>query len=161
MKFRNTVIFLSGLILGSYCIGEYSGKLIKEKEKTIRELLEDKVFLSNWLEMKLNGKSFDYYIAEKGYKEVAIYGMGILGKRLLDELMNTNIHVKYAIDKKADAISDMIDIKKPSDKLERVDAIIVSSVPFYDEICAELGKKLKIPIVNIKDFLSPEYRGCS
>lgn len=161
MKYTGLITFSVGFLVGAYCIGEYSGKLLEKKQKTISELYEDKKFLSDWLEMEMDGKSIAYYICKKGYKEIAIYGMGFLGRRLLDALMDTEVHVKYAVDKSADLISDMVDIKKPSDELEHVDAMIVTAVPFYDEIRANLCDEVNFPIVSIKEFLAPEYGACN
>lgn len=161
MKYAGLIKFSVGFLVGAYCIGEYSGKLLEKKQKTISELYEDKKFLSDWLEMKTNGRTMAYYIRNKGYREVAIYGMGFLGRRLLDELMDTEVHVKYAVDKSADWISDMVEVKKPSDVLEHVDAMIVTAVPFYDEIRANLCDKVNFPIVSIKEFLAPEYGACN
>lgn len=159
MKYSKGMTFLCGFLLGAYFIGEYSGKLYKKQQRNIAQLFEDKMFLSDWLEMKENGRSMDYYISQMGYKEIAIYGMGVLGKRLLDELLNSEICVKYAIDKNVS--SDMVEIKRPTDKLEKVDAIIVTAIPFYDEIYDEMSKNVNFPIVSLKSFLAPEYIGCN
>lgn len=161
MKYSGLITFSVGFLAGAYCIGVYSGKLLEKNQKAISELYQDKRFLADWLEMKTNGRKIAYYIRNKGYKEIAIYGMGILGKRLLDELMDTEVHVKYAVDQNADSIFDVLEIKKPSDELEHVDAMIVTAVPFYDEIRASLCDKVDFPIVSLREFLAPEYGACN
>ena len=114
-------------------------------------------FLNNWLQMYQMGKTMVPYIVDKGYKEVAIYGMGILGQRLCDEFEDSEVMVKYAIDQNAANIQDIVEVKHPSETLENVDAIIVTSLYYFNEIKQMMEKKMDCPIISIYDCLAPEY----
>jgi len=151
------IILIVGMLSGSGIINFYNKKQIsrekREKEKNVQIL----TFLNSWLIMYQMDKNMIPYIEDMGYEKIAIYGMGILGQRLYDELENTSILVRYAIDQNAANIRDLVEIKHPSDELEEVDAVIVTSLYYYDEIKQNLSKKLQCPIISIKDCLAPEF----
>ena len=92
-----------------------------------------------------------------GYKKIAIYGMGILGQCLYDELEESSVDIVYAIDRNAAYIQDLLDIKHPSEILEEVDAVIVTSLYYYEEIKQTMEKKMNCPIISISECLAPEF----
>lgn len=71
----------------------------------------------------------------------------------MDELSGTDIEVVYGIDKNAESIYLNINVVTIEGNLEEVDAVVVTAITFYDEIEAELSKKLKCPIVSLEDIL--------
>ena len=79
--------------------------------------------------------------------------MGITGERLLEELDNTDIDVKYSIDKNAKNIYTVANVLSPDETLEEVDAVIVTTIAYYDEIEEMLSKKLKCKIVPLDDLI--------
>lgn len=132
------------------------GKVDKEREK--QKALADKhlvlfVMMCDWMRTKQEGKSLAGYLEEKGYKSVAIYGLSYAGERLLDELRDNGIEVKYAVDKKADPVYFDTEICRPEEELEEVDAVIVTAITFYDEIKHMLEKKLQCPILSLEDLI--------
>jgi len=151
------MVLIIGILGGSGVANFHNKKRIKkekiEKEKNVQIL----TFLNNWLIMYQMKKNMIPYIEDMGYKKIAIYGMGILGKRLYDELEDSTITVLYAIDQNAENIRDLVDVKHPSDELEEVDAVIVTSLHYYDEIKQNMSKKLQCPIISIQDCLAPEF----
>ncbi len=109
--------------------------------------------MNQWVKIKQENKSIADYLEQNGYKEIAIYGMNYVGETLLDELANSNIKVKYAIDKNADAIYSDIDVVTPDDELTEVDAVIVTAITFFDEIEEHLLDKMDCPILSMEDIL--------
>ena len=69
----------------------------------------------------------------------------------MDHLYNTIL--KYGIDKKADTIYAEFDVISPDEELEEVDAIVVTSITFFDEIEELLSKKVDCPIISLEDIL--------
>lgn len=94
------------------------------------------------------------YLTKEGIHSVAIYGMSFVGERLYDELSGSDIEVKYAIDKNADHIYSEMELVKPDDELEPVDAIIVTAVFYFDEIAKLLEEKTDMKVLSLEDILN-------
>lgn len=131
------------------------------KEKTeLREqrLWRDKMeelycSLNYWLEIKQRGNSLIPYFEERNIKSIAIYGMKELGQRLYDELLNSPIEVKYAIDQNADKMYAGIPIFKPDQDMENVDAIVVTAPFYFKKIKKTMSEKSDAMILDITDVL--------
>lgn len=109
--------------------------------------------MNEWVKIKQEGKSLIDYMRQNGYKEIAVYGMSYVGERLLNEFKNSEIDIKYVIDKNIDKGIFNRNIKTLNDKLENVDAIIVTAVSFMDEINNELKGKVLCPIISLEDII--------
>ena len=155
------MFFCIGLIIGlvvMYCFMKRQyDKKIQYKQIEIVKNVQISHFLNNWLQMYQMKKNMVPYIEYMGYKSIAIYGMGILGQRLYDELEESDIIVKYAIDQNAANIRDLVDVKHPSEELETVDAVIVTSLYYFDEIKRDMESKMECPVISLMDCLAPEY----
>ena len=80
-------------------------------------------------------------------------GKSVLLNQIVEELKNSNIEIAYGIDKNASGIYTDINMVTPEENLEKVDAIIVTPVFFFDEIEEELSKKIDCPIISLEDIL--------
>ena len=79
--------------------------------------------------------------------------MSYAGETFADELQGSDVKIKYGIDKKADTIYAEFDVISPDEELEEVDAIVVTSITFFDEIEELLSKKVDCPIISLEDIL--------
>ncbi len=111
--------------------------------------------LNVWLEMRIKGKTVAPYLKQKGYNEIAVYGMKELGHRLLDELDDSGISIKYVIDKDP-VLGDFV-LLKPDDNLPEVDAIIVTADYYFSEIKEELETKVSCPILSLRGVLGNAF----
>lgn len=137
--------------------------LIKEKIILKRTLEAERQKLSKssdyyailyyWLQIKQKGKSLVTYFEREHYQTVAIYGMKELGECLYEELLESKILVKYAIDKSADQIYSPIKVIEPNDVWEEVDVIVVTAAFYYEQIKEEIEQKSNAKIVNIRDIV--------
>lgn len=109
--------------------------------------------LVQWLTIKQEGKSLASFFVENGYKTIAIYGMKELGERLYEELEDSEVEVKYIIDKNADAMYADVDIITPDEPLEEVDAIVVTAVYYFGEIEEMLEEKVDCPVLSLGDIV--------
>lgn len=100
--------------------------------------------MSEWMKTKTNGRTISDYLIEKGYHNVAIYSMGVLGDCLLNELRHGKVVVRYAIDENAEEIYSQVELYKPSDTMPEADAIILTDL----SIPLNIGKQLKY----VKEF---------
>lgn len=95
------------------------------------------------------------WLLKKGYKNVAIYGMGKLGKCLADRLSGTEIHVICGIDMNPSNFKD-IEVISTKDVLSRqisADVIIITPLYQYDEIVKKLLPVTDIKCISIEDLL--------
>lgn len=145
---NNFLVFLVGASTAFLC------SIYKRQNRKGKET--DKYFqyydvLNRWMKQKERGISITEKLQRQGIKEVAIYGMGDLGQHLLYELTNTDIVIKYAIDRSFFAVGDL-DIYLPDSELPQVDAVIVTPILDYESICDCLREKLTCPILSIADL---------
>lgn len=108
--------------------------------------------LNAWLIAKNQNKNFEDFFVKRGYRNIAVYGMGYLGDRLLEELEDSKVKVKYGIDR------DMIEKGELSvytieDEFPKADVIIVTVVHLFFDIRYELRKRTDIPVVSLEEIL--------
>lgn len=137
------------------------GDMQEDKDDIDLELYERKVqqykcywkTLDRWMTVReKGGKALDY-LKTKGYKTVAIYGLGMLGNHLLDEFKGEELCLLYGIDGKGDSIHMTFPIYTLDQDLPRVDAIIVTVVYEYDDIYQKLSKKVDCDIYSLDELL--------
>jgi len=144
---------LTGYVLGT--IGTV--KRLNSKKRKM-QMLSDKhealfMLMNQWVKVKQAGKGIAGYLEHKGYKKIAIYGMGYAGETLVRELYNSNIQIEYGIDREADNINAEFKVVKPDAQLEKADVLIVTSITFFDEIVTDLCGKIDCPIISLEDIL--------
>lgn len=148
---------LLGVMLGMGVGGRFVLKREVKEQADLKELSDKHCTLmllfNQWLKMKQEGKEIVEYLHKNRIKTIAIYGMSYVGQRLYDELKGTDIEIAYAIDKNADNIYAEIDILSPDEELPPTDAVIVTSVFYYDEIKCKLQNKMKSRIFSLEDIL--------
>ncbi len=152
-RIRALVIFMAGVIFGICCIGSLLGKSLGMEMQQSDKMHSLFSLMFQWLKQKQQGKKISDYLKEKGYKTIAVYGMGNVGGMLCTELQDSDIRILYGIDKNKDGIITDIDILAPEDKLPDVDAVIVTPITLFDEIRDTIGKKTKADILSLKDII--------
>ena len=146
--------FIAGLGLGAcitYVITNYLNS--PEPPKETKRYQSYYNMLAKWLEMEEKGKPVDVLLKEAGYKKIAVYGMGNIGKRLCKVLQNTEIDVEYGID--GQIVNDVEDVPVLSldDVLPEVDAIVVT-VPFaYVDIKKKIEEKIDYPVISLEHII--------
>lgn len=155
MKKRIIVVLITivGAMIGAVAEKHVESKKTREQKALAGKHMSLYMLMNQWVKIKQENKSIAEYLEENGFKEIAIYGMHYVGETLLNELSGTAIKVKYGIDKNADLIYSDVDVVSPYDELELVDAVIVTSITFYEEIESQLSEKMNCPILSIKDIL--------
>lgn len=139
--------------MGAASVGNYTSKELKRQRQMANKHLALFVMMDRWVEVKQEGKNLSEYFKKEGYQTVAIYGMHYAGERLFEELRNTEIEVKYGIDKKAEELYTELDIYEPSADLEEVDVVVVTPIFFFSDIAKELEEKFDCPIISLEDIL--------
>lgn len=142
---------LGGAAAGAVSIGKVLGTQVTENRKKSDKHLALYLMMNQWVKIKQEGKNLSSYFEKEGYREIAIYGMHYAGETLAAELENSNVKVKYGIDKNADKLYADFDIVYPDAPLDEVDAIVVTPITFFNEIEQILSDKIDCPIVSLED----------
>lgn len=144
---------LTGVTVGAGIAGKIQGeKLLKMKEMSEKHLALF-LMMNQWVHVKQKGKELTSYFEKKNYYRLAIYGMSYAGETLIAELAGSGIQVIYGIDQKAASLCADVEIKTMEDVLEEVDAVVVTSITFLEEIEAKLSQRMDCPIISLEDIL--------
>ncbi|TCL58119.1 glycosyl transferase family WbsX [Kineothrix alysoides] len=117
-----------------------------------RELHYLKV-LDYWMLLRDNNISVLRWLEKGGYKSVAIYGYGVLGKHLYNELSAGNIEIEYIIDKQKGKLHVDTTIYLPSEALPQTALIIVTATYESNEIYRKLKEKGMKKIISLETIL--------
>lgn len=90
--------------------------------------------LEYWLTYLRKGKRMWRSLADRHISEIAIYGGGILGRQLREELYGSPIKIAYLIDRNKDAKMDNLKTYSPFDKLPKVDVVVIATSNEYSLI---------------------------
>ena len=88
--------------------------------------------------IKQQKTGFQDFFARQGLRKVVVYGLGLFGRILVNELRACGIEIVCGIDRKVSEYQNLLVIK-PEDKVPECDALIVSLadpeevVAFYEE----------------------------
>lgn len=135
----------------------YAEYLVKHIEGLSK--LREKEYLilqtqSKWLQLKQQGVDLGELLVERGYKSVAIYGYGHLGKLLYRELRFSSsvCLVSCVIDKFLGSSEDVeVPIVSPGEFRQDADAVIVTAIYDFESIKQEYEKD--IVFVSLQDVI--------
>jgi len=157
MKTNSKLFFAAITAAGAGLAWLYKKNEIKKNDHIIKRAEKFRNYyymLNQWMINKNQNKSIGDFLEKNNYYEIAIYGMGEMGQRLIDELKGSNIKIKYIIDQNADYLSNEIPVIKKEDSFERVDAIIVTATFAYKEISKDLSARISCPILSLEDVIN-------
>lgn len=143
---------LAGIGTATAFVGKKMNDIICEKNTEKEKFRIMYHALEKWMRIKQSNKNLSTYFEVYGYNKIAIYGMGDLGKLLINELEDTSITVEYAIDKNITS-NEKINVVKPDSDLQDVDAIVVTAIAYFDDINENLSNKVNCPIVSLEDII--------
>lgn len=109
--------------------------------------------LNQWLVLKHLGKSLTEYFLNENYLRIGIYGMGEMGRRLIDELDFSKVKIEYVIDRSEDMKIEGVNFVSLEYAEDNIDAIIVTAVFAFDEIKNEISQRLTCPIISLEDII--------
>ncbi|MCI8567065.1 MAG: hypothetical protein HFI39_12280 [Lachnospiraceae bacterium] len=155
-KWIERIVWTAGILtvlVGCLRVIVKQGREIAELKARIYKFKGYFNLTNEWLHLKNQGKNLKEYFVKKDWHHIAIYGIGELGQRLVEELQDSDVIVEYAIDKKGSNIFSNITIKEPKEELLPVDAIVVTPVFAYDEVEEALMDRVDDPIVSLEDVV--------
>ncbi len=148
-RLRGSIVFF---VLGSvgFALFRVFNRFFKTKDNKDRKYSQ---LYDNWLVIKERGDGIEKYFRENHYREIAVYGYGNIGRHVVTQLLDTDITVKYIIDRRRGVTENKIDRYCMTDQLPEVDAIVVTPICEYQEIKTELQQKKAGQIVSIEDIV--------
>lgn len=144
---------ITGAVAGGVATSSIYLKKIDVAADKHKKIVSYYQLFNQWLMVRQEGKTLVEYFERNHYRTVAIYGMKEFGERLFDELSDSDIMVKYIIDKNTDAVYADVDVITPDGEMPPVDVIVVTATHYFDEIEAELCEKVEYPVVSLEDIL--------
>lgn len=144
---------VAGVIAGGTAVGTILNKGSKARDEMLAKMKSFYFLENQWICNLQAGKTLVDYFKRNDYHTIAIYGMKELGERLYDELKDSDITVKYAIDKNADGLYVDLDVVMPDEDLEEVDVIVVTAISYFDEIEETLCQKVDCPVISLEDIV--------
>lgn len=151
---RGLLTIISGLV--GMVMGVIATVITLNSNKKVSRSDKYKIYyntLNQWLKVKNEGKNLESYFVKNNYHTIAIYGMGELGNRFYEEIKNSKLDLKYAIDQNAQYTYSNLKLFGINDNFDKVDAIIVTAVFAFDEIKASLQNKTEADIISIEDIV--------
>ncbi|SFQ11388.1 hypothetical protein SAMN04487928_11935 [Butyrivibrio proteoclasticus] len=109
-----------------------------------------------WISQYIQQKKISDFVVKNGYKNIAIYGWGDLGKRLYDELIqNSEINLRYIVDR-ADIkeINSLCKcVKNANDINEKIDLLIITPFIEFDTIKDSINNDKIMQIFSLEDLV--------
>lgn len=131
--------------------------IVERNEKKIvqeLELLKIKYnIINNWFKLKERDLSVAQYLYGEGYRNIAIYGLGVMGKHLISDISKSMLKVLYGIDQKADTMEFDFAVYTLKDDLPKADVIVVALAAHCDEVISSIQNKVNIPVISLEELL--------
>lgn len=143
---------LGGAIIGTAASSFRLNGIIAEKQNEKEKFRIMYQLMEKWMRIKQRGKGIETYFNTYGYKNIAIYGLGDIGRLLINELKDSSVNIAYGIDKNIN-VSDVVEVVSPSEELKDVDAIVVTAIAYFDEIDQMLSEKVRCPVLSLEDII--------
>lgn len=153
----NVILFFIGITFGNILMYIFLKKEIIKQEINAKKSKKNFDIISQWMILKHNNIGLDIWLKKRNIKRISIYGMGILGRHLVRELMNTNIEICYGIDSKKMKPYCGVPIKLITEKLMPVDMIIISVTYDNEKIKKILQDKNNIDVTTLENIIYESY----
>ena len=147
------ILVLTSFFAGILVSRHLAFKRIVSGSNTISKYMCLFKFSNKWISLKQKETDIVAYFKDRGYYSIAIYGMGDLGERLVDEVENTDVNIAYAIDRSRKGQYANIQIKSLEEILPQVDAVIVTPIYDFWRIKPIIMDRIDCPIVSLEDVI--------
>lgn len=130
-------------------------EMCKNQEVNIQYLKLEAAFelLSKWLEIKQKGYNLVEYFKTNHIQSVAIYGMAMIGRRLYDELENSDIQIKYLLDRNPKGMEKILKFSLLDKEKLEVDVIVVTVAATEHQIVKEIQTMGYKNVIGLSDIL--------
>lgn len=134
-------------------VGDYTEQKESEWKELSDKHLRMVILLDRWLLLRQRNILLHTYFQDNKIFRIAIYGVGYIGERLIEELKCSFVLIDYVIETKKKNLKLDVPIKNLEGNLEHTDAIIVTAINDYENIKEVLSKKTDIKIISIEEIV--------
>lgn len=114
-------------------------------------------YMDKWMELRERGQSLETYFIENNIKMIAVYGYGVFAKHLIAELKNTSIQIECIYDKQWRGNIEGISGTECSEIKKNIEAVVVCSFYYFNEIHSILKEKGYGDIISLKAIIDEVY----
>lgn len=107
----------------------------------------------NWKKIHRNGRQIGEYFKDKGAVRIAIYGCGVVGRKVLRELQKDKVPIEYMVDQDINCKNSEVKVYCPDDDWPFVDFMIITPVYAYNEIIKEIDLNRIGNVVSIDKII--------
>lgn len=132
---------------------EHDKHTIEKLNETIAKNHRILNLYERWMKWKNDGYGVFSFIQNNDFKNVAVYGMGSLGRSLCSELESQNIKVMYVIDQNSYSEKSDYIYYSIQDELPEADVIIITPIMSHEEIAEKLVEKVRCPLLSLDDIV--------
>lgn len=126
-----------------------------EKSEQYKAAVYRAQLLNKWLVLEKKNRSVIDLLQESEWREIAVYGYGVVGKLLVKELTNADFHVPFIIDRRKGELSTSIPIFTLFEILPQCDVIIVTTNNL-SEVKGKIGSDKNV--ILLEDLLNLSQR---
>lgn len=130
-------------------------KVLRKNGEAFETLRAHDRLLDDWMYLRDREINLSQFFKKYGYSNVAIYGMGKLGRHLLYDLNKGGIKVSFGIDKNSKDCERDWDVKiyNPEQKMPKTDAVVITITNHYAEISEMLSTNMECPMITIEEII--------
>ena len=147
------IFIIIGFIAGFLLMGHFCEPVLIKEDFRASKYTFNFNYSCKWIRLLQEGKSLAQYFKDNQIDEVAIYGMGALGKRLYEDLQKANVTVAYVIDRDSRLQSEKYMLLSPEAEFPPMDTIVVTAAFEFEEIKTKLKDKTCAKIISLKDII--------
>lgn len=139
---------LGGAYMGhKYCVQLINIRRLSDKHLQIIEVYD--------LWMSLPHNAIEKFLKKNNVGEIAIYGFSYLGKRLYEELKDSDIKIAYALDNNPKVKIEGMSVIKPDEMQGDIknETVIVTAIFDFDIIKKKLENNGYVNIVSLREIL--------
>lgn len=127
-----------------------------DEEKELRDLEKyaNYYFLMHfWMKNIEDGKTLDTFFDDRGYKKIAVYGMGYLGMHLVAQLSD-RLEPVYTVDQGIVRYNGAnFPLSESQDIVSKADVIVVTPVTDYDYIKKMIKNNITIDVISLEEVI--------
>lgn len=113
--------------------------------------------MNQWLIICEEGRHVDKYFKDRGYKNIAIYGMSVYGRALVRDLRKTDINILYGLDQQVMKPYLNVKVLHPEDISKKPDVIVNTVLREHEGISKWLKSLYDVGIVSLEEVVFESY----
>lgn len=113
--------------------------------------------LDDWTTIEEEGKGIVRYLKDHKIRNLAVYGFGPLGRKLIKKLEGSDVCVQYIIDQNAAFLETEYMSCTLEDDLAEVDAVVIALVQGETMIKEAIKRKLPVKVFTIGELVNTIY----